>query len=77
MPDAVVIGAGHNGMVAANCDLLVEAVAAGDVRDDIAPQELTQYCLHALTAASSLTSKAALARLVAVTLAELRAPTER
>jgi AcrR family transcriptional regulator len=59
------------------CDLLTEAVAAGDVRDDIAPEELAQYCMHALTAASRLTSEAATARLVAVTLAGLRSPTER
>jgi AcrR family transcriptional regulator len=53
-------------------ELLVEAAASGDVRDDVAPDELASYCLHALTAASSLSSKAAVRRLVTVTLAGLR-----
>jgi AcrR family transcriptional regulator len=53
-------------------DLLVEAAESGDVRDDVAPDELASYCLHALTAASHLTSKAAVCRLVTVTLAGLR-----
>ncbi len=52
-------------------DLLTEAAATGDVRDDVAPDELASYCLHALTAASSLPSKAAVRRLVTVTLAGL------
>ena len=55
-------------------DLLTEGVKSGDLRDDVAPQELATYCLHALTAASTLPSKAAVRRLVAVTLAGLRAP---
>lgn len=46
----------------------------GDVRDDVAPDELANYCLHALTAASSLPSKAAVRRLVAVTVAGLQRP---
>ena len=50
-------------------DTVVEAVAAGDIRDDVAPDELTTYCLHALAAASSLRSKAAIRRLVTITLA--------
>ena len=53
-------------------DLLIEGAETGDFRDDIAPGELATYCLHALTAASSLPSKAAVRRLVAVTLAGLR-----
>jgi AcrR family transcriptional regulator len=53
-------------------DLLTEAAKSGDLRDDVAPDELATYCLHALTAASSLPSKAAVRRLVAVTLAGLR-----
>ena len=55
-------------------DLLTEATATGDVRDDVAPEELASYCLHALAAASSLPSKAAVRRLVTVTLAGLRPP---
>lgn len=53
-------------------DLLIEAAKTGDVRDDVAPDELASYCLHALAAASSLPSKAALRRLVTVILAGLR-----
>jgi AcrR family transcriptional regulator len=55
-------------------DLLAEGMATGDVRDDIAPEELARYCVHALAAASGLPSKAAVRRLVAVTLAGLRPP---
>ena len=55
-------------------DLLIEAAETGDVRDDVAPDELASYCVHALTAASSLPSKAAVRRLVTVTLAGLRSP---
>jgi AcrR family transcriptional regulator len=53
-------------------DLIVEGAKAGALRDDVAPQELASYCLHALTAASALPSKAAVRRLVSVTLAGLR-----
>ena len=52
-------------------NLLTEAAESGDVRDDVAPAELASYCLHALTAASSLPSKAAVRRLVTVILAGL------
>jgi AcrR family transcriptional regulator len=55
-------------------DLLAEAAKTGDLRDDVAPDELASYCLHALAAASSLPSKAAVRRLVTVTLAGLRPP---
>lgn len=53
-------------------DLLAAAAKAGAVRDDVAPGELASYCLHALTAASGLPSKAAVRRLVQVTMAGLR-----
>jgi AcrR family transcriptional regulator len=52
--------------------LLTEGTKAGDVRDDVAPDELATYCLFALAAAGSLRSEAAVHRLVAVTLAGLR-----
>ena len=55
-------------------DLITEASATGEVRDDVSPDELASYCLHALAAASSLPSKAAVRRLVTVTLAGLRRP---
>jgi AcrR family transcriptional regulator len=53
--------------------LVAEAAETGAIRDDIAPDELASYCLHALAAASSLPSKAAVRRLVTVTLAGLHA----
>ena len=53
-------------------DLLAAAAETGDVRDDVAPAELASYCLNALAAANSLPSKAAVRRLVMVTLAGLR-----
>src|SRR5713101_7421046 len=49
---------------------------AGNVRDDVAPPELASYCLHALPAASSLPSKAAGHRFVAVTLHSSTHPVE-
>jgi AcrR family transcriptional regulator len=53
-------------------DLLGEGAKAGQLRDDVAPDELATYCLHALAAAAGLPSKAAVRRLVVVTLAGLR-----
>jgi AcrR family transcriptional regulator len=55
-------------------DLLAEGATHGDLRRDVASDELATYCLHALTAAPTLASKAAVRRLVAVTLAGLRPP---
>jgi AcrR family transcriptional regulator len=52
--------------------LLADAQEIGDVRNDVALEELSSYCLHALAAAHSLPSEAAIRRLVAVTLAGLR-----
>lgn len=52
--------------------LLVEAAASRAVRDDVAPAELATFCLHALSAAGELPSRAAVRRLVAVTVAALR-----
>ena len=53
-------------------DLLAESAEAGDVRGDIAPEELAAFCLHALTAAGGLPTEAAVRRLVAVVVAGLR-----
>lgn len=55
-------------------DLLTEVAKTGDIRDDVAPDELASYCLHALTAASNLPSEDAVGRLVTVTLAGLQSP---
>jgi len=55
-------------------DVLADAVTTGHVRDGITPDELAAYCLHALAAAGDLPSKAAVRRLVTITLAGLRPP---
>jgi len=53
-------------------DFLAEALAGAGVRDDVPAKELATYCVHALGAAGAVASKAAVRRLVAVTLAGLR-----
>jgi AcrR family transcriptional regulator len=53
-------------------DLLGEGAASGQVRDDVAPEELASYCLHAVAAARHLPSRAAVRRLVGVVLAGLQ-----
>jgi AcrR family transcriptional regulator len=55
-------------------ELLAAGASTGAVRTDVAPRELAAYCLHALAAAATLPSRAAVRRLVAVTLAGLRRP---
>jgi AcrR family transcriptional regulator len=53
-------------------DLLIGAAKTGNVRKDVAPDELVSYCLHALAAASDVPTRAAIRRLVEITLAGLR-----
>ncbi|MFI7523765.1 TetR/AcrR family transcriptional regulator [Micromonospora globbae] len=53
-------------------DLIVEAVRDGDLRDDVATDELATYCLHALTAAGTVPQEA-VHRLVTLTLTGLTA----
>ena len=53
-------------------ELIADAVERGDVRSDVPPGELAVFCVNALNGAGSLPSKAAVERLVAVTLAGLR-----
>jgi AcrR family transcriptional regulator len=57
-------------------NLLREGAETGELRDDVAPDELAIYCLHALAAATGLPSKAAVRRLVAVTMSGLHPPPE-
>ena len=52
--------------------LIAEAAQAGDLRNDVAADELAGYCLHALTAAGALHGPDAVHRLVTVTLTGLR-----
>jgi AcrR family transcriptional regulator len=65
----------HQQLIGFIRDLLTEATQTGDVRNDVPPDELATYCLHAIAAASSLASKAAVRRLVQVALTGLRQPT--
>lgn len=53
-------------------DLIAQAAAEGQVRSDIAAEELTAFCLHALDAAAAAPSAAATDRLVGVILDGLR-----
>jgi AcrR family transcriptional regulator len=53
-------------------ELIIAAADAGEVRTDVNPDELTTFCLHALNGASALASKAAVRRLVVVTLTGLQ-----
>ncbi|WP_194912722.1 TetR/AcrR family transcriptional regulator [Catenulispora rubra] len=52
--------------------LIADAADRGAVRSDVPPAELAVYCVNALNGAGSLPSKAAVERLVGVTLAGLR-----
>jgi AcrR family transcriptional regulator len=54
--------------------LIAEAASARQVRDDVPPDELASYCLHALTAAGRLPSKPAVRRLATTVLSGLRGP---
>jgi AcrR family transcriptional regulator len=53
--------------------LLADGAKARVLRSDVPSDELATFCLHALAAASDLPSKAAVRRLVSVTMAGLRA----
>lgn len=53
-------------------DVVAEGAEAGAFRDDVSPSELASFCVHAMSAAGTLPSKAAVRRLVTVTLAGLR-----
>jgi len=55
-------------------ELLVENAAAGAVREDVTPDELALFCVHALAGARDLPSTAAVSRLVTVTMTGLLPP---
>lgn len=57
-------------------DLIAAAAAAGQLRDDVSPDELAAYCLHAVEAGIGVDSAAAARRIVAVTMSGLRPPRE-
>ena len=52
--------------------MVADGAESGELRDDVSPGELATYCLHAASAATSATSKAAVRRLIDVTLGGLR-----
>ena len=66
------VAAAHHRLRHLIAALIQDATAAGTVRDDVVPEELAAYALHALGAARELGSAAAVRRLVALTLAGLR-----
>jgi AcrR family transcriptional regulator len=51
--------------------LVAEGAEVGDLRDDVPPDELATFCLHALTAAAELPSRAGIRRLVDLVLSGL------
>jgi AcrR family transcriptional regulator len=55
-------------------ELLVESAATGSVREDVSPEELARFCVHALAAARDLPSTSAVSRLVTVTMTGLLPP---
>ena len=57
-------------------ELLGDAARGGAVRADVSAGELALYCVHALGAAGRLPSRAAVRRLVSVTLAALEPVTD-
>jgi AcrR family transcriptional regulator len=52
--------------------LVRQGVAAGLLRDDIAAAELAAYCINAMAAAATASSRHAVRRLIAVTMSGLR-----
>ena len=67
------VAAGHARLEGFVSDLVARGAAEGALRRDVAPRELALFCIHALSAASSLRSRAAIERLLDVTLDGLRA----
>lgn len=53
-------------------DVIADGAARGRLRKDVSPAELANFCVSALSGAHTLTSMAAVRRLVSVTLAGLR-----
>lgn len=64
----------HDALRALLRALIVDGAKARVFRRDVPPEELASYCLHALTAAGTVSSKKAASRLVDVTLSALAPP---
>lgn len=62
----------HGHLHAMITELIADAATAGHVRTTPPPDELATYCLHALVAATELTSQAAVKRLVELTLTAIQ-----
>jgi hypothetical protein len=59
-------------LFAAIRQLLVEAVGARLVRDDVPADELASYCVHAVGSAAAFETQASVKRLVSVTIDGIR-----
>jgi AcrR family transcriptional regulator len=57
--------------------VIEEGARTAAFRDDVSPNELAEYCVHALAASRELSSKVAVRRLVNLTLDALQAPMMR
>jgi AcrR family transcriptional regulator len=68
------MGAARHRLSALLAGLISEAAADGAIRTDVTAAELAEYCLHALGAAGESRSRAAVLRLVTVTMTGLHAP---
>jgi AcrR family transcriptional regulator len=53
-------------------DLLAEGALGGDIRDDVTPDELADFCLRSLSSAGAHSSSVAVRHLVTATLCRLR-----
>ena len=53
-------------------DVIADGATRGRLRKDVSPAELANFCVNALSGAHTVTSMAAVRRLVSVTLAGLR-----
>lgn len=65
-------GRAHQHLTRFLTEIIAEGADAGVFRADVSPDELAVFCLHALGAATGLTSHEAVLRLVKVTLDALR-----
>lgn len=59
-------------LIASLASLIREGVTQGELRDDVEPDDLANYCLSAVSGAAQLRSQAQVDQIVAVTLSGLR-----
>ena len=70
------MGAARQHLTGFLAEIVRQCASAGEFRQDVAPEELANFCLHALEAAADLTSREAVLRLVGMTLAGIRPAAE-